>query len=101
MNRFRVHAMPVLNADGTVFGIITATDCSQLRLSKKNPKAVKAWELCTYKPLVVGADTPAAQVARMMLKKRIHHVLVTEDGALRGIVSTFDFVQQYVNMRRD
>ena len=100
MNRFRVYALPIVNSDGTVFGIITATDLSQFRTAKKNPKAVRAWELCTYKPLSVSPDAPPTQVAKLMLTRHIHHVLVTDGKVLRGVVSTFDFVEQYVKTRK-
>jgi CBS domain-containing protein len=101
MNRFRVYALPIVNADNTVFGIISATDLAQFRAAKKNPKAVRAWELCTYKPLCVSPDIPAVRVAKLMITKHIHHVLVTEGKVLRGMVSTFDFVEAYVKSRRD
>ena len=101
MDRFRVYALPIVNRDNTVFGIITATDLSQFRAAKKNPKAVRAWELCTYRPLCVSPDIPALRVAKLMISKHIHHVLVTEGNVLRGIVSTFDFVEAYVKSRRD
>lgn len=92
--RRRVSAVPVLDCDGRLFGILTATDIMRLHCERKNFRAVRAWEACTYKPLEVSPDTPAREVAALMVKHRMHHVLVTENGELRGLVSAYDFVEQ-------
>jgi len=44
----------------------------------------------------VGPTTPVSEVARLMVKKRIHHVAVTENRSIQGFVSSFDFVEQFV-----
>jgi CBS domain-containing protein len=41
----------------------------------------------------VSPDASAAEVARTLRKNRLHHVFVIEDGALRGVVSTYDLLQ--------
>jgi CBS domain-containing protein len=92
----KVSALPVVDAKGAVFGIVSSLDLLHFHAAKKNPKAVRAWELCTHKPIAVSPQTSVAEVARLMIKNRIHHVLITENGTLRGIVSALDFVEQYV-----
>jgi CBS domain-containing protein len=96
LNRRSLSAVPVVDETGRIFGIISAADIVRLHASKKNPRAVRAWELCTYKPLVADIKATTGDVARMMVEHRIHHVPVVEDGKLRGIVSALDFVRQYV-----
>jgi len=100
LNRWRLSAVPVVNADGSAFGIISAADLLHFNASKKNAKATRAWEACTYKPISVTPDTPISEVAKLMLGKRIHHVLVVEGSTLRGLVSTFDFMRHYMQSRR-
>src|SRR5690606_38414448 len=41
----------------------------------------------------VQTDTPLAEVASTMLKKQLHRMLVTRDGAVVGIVTTTDFLR--------
>ena len=96
LSRLRLHAMPVVDADGKIFGILSAVDLAHFHAAKKNPNAVRAWELCTYKPLSVTPDTPADEVAKMMVARKIHHVLVTDGPKLLGIVSTFDFIKHFL-----
>jgi CBS domain-containing protein len=99
LNRRKLSAVPVVDAQGGVFGILSLADVFQFHAAKRNPKAVRAWELCTYKPITVPPETPIASVAQLMIKHRIHHVVVAEGGKLCGIVSALDFVEQYVLKR--
>ncbi len=92
----KLSAVPVVDAKGVIFGIISSLDLLHFQGAKKNPKAVRAWELCTYRPIAVSPETPVVEVAKLMIKNRIHHILITENGMLRGIVSALDFVEQYV-----
>lgn len=96
LKRLMLHAMPVLDSNGKVFGIISSADLVRFHAAKKNPKTVRAWELCTYKPVCVPPDTPAKDVARLMVRNRIHHVLVVDGSELKGIVSTFNFLEQFL-----
>jgi CBS domain-containing protein len=96
MNRRSLSALPVVDERGGVFGIISSADLLHFYAAKRNPKAVRAWELCTYKPIAVHPDTSVGEVASLMIKNKIHHVPVTENGKLCGIVSALDFVEQFV-----
>lgn len=42
--------------------------------------------------VAIPPDTPVAEIARTLREHRTHRVLVTEEGVLRGIISTFDLV---------
>ena len=92
----RLSSVPVVDAKGVIFGIISASDLLRFHSMRKNPKAVRAWEMCTYKPLEVGPATPVGEVARLMVENKIHHVIVSEDRSIQGLVSSLDFVEQYV-----
>ena len=97
-NLFMAHKLssaPVTDARGDVFGILSSADLRQFHAAKKKPKAVRAWELCTYKPISVSPETSVSEVAQLMIQHKIHHVLVIENGTLQGIVSSLDFVRQY------
>lgn len=87
--------VPVVDGHGRLLGIITDADLLQLEAAKRDPASVRAWEICSYKPDQVAPSTPAAEVARMMLERRIHHVIVTENEDIKGVVSSFDFVRQF------
>lgn len=90
-------AVPVIDrANRAVVGLISARDLVRFHRDKKNAAAVRAWEICTYKPLEVGPDTAVGDVARLMVERGVHHVVVAENNEIRGIVSALDFVRQFI-----
>lgn len=92
-----VSALPVTErTHGTVVGLISARDLVRFHSEKKDPAAIHAWEVCTYKPVEVAPDVPVSEVARLMVTQGVHHVVVTEDKEIRGIVSALDFVRQFM-----
>ena len=96
MKLHQMPSMPVVDDKGKIFGMITTQNIDYFHEANKNPKAVRAWEICTYKPLEVHPDAPVKEVAQLMMKTGIHHMVVTRDGLLVGIVSSFDFVKDYL-----
>ena len=62
----------------------------------RDPLAVPAWQLCSYRPISVGIDAPVHEVARLMVDRHVHHVVVTEGSSLAGVVSSLDFVRTFV-----
>jgi predicted transcriptional regulator len=96
LNRRSLSAVPIVDEKGGVFGIVSAADILHLHAAKRNPKTIRAWELCTYKPIAVSPETPVDEVARLMIQNKIHHVPVIERSKLCGIVSALDFVERFV-----
>jgi CBS domain-containing protein len=89
----RISSAPVYDEKGAVLGIITSTDLVNFHSRGKDPRQVSAWEICNYQPIKVTSEFPISGVADLMLNRRIHHILVTENDALVGIVSSLDFVK--------
>ena len=50
-------------------------------------------EVMTKVTLAVSPDEPIDRVARTMLAKKVHRVLVAERGALRGVISSLDLIR--------
>ncbi len=96
MSRQALSWVPVTEPDGIAIGVVSQSDLMQFHLRKKDAATVPAWQICTYKPIAVNADTSVADVARRMLERRIHHVVVTRDGTMVGAVSALDFVRAFV-----
>jgi len=96
MKKHRATYVPVMDDKGGIFGIISPSDIVHFHEGHKNPRAVRAWEMCTHKPIEVHPDATVEEVARLMVKTGIHHVVVTKNGALFGVVSSFDFVKEYL-----
>jgi len=82
---------------GALLGIISAGDILHFEAAGRDLRTVKAWQICAYKPLVVQADTLAIDVARLMVAHQVHHVVVLRGQELAGVVSSLDFVRQYID----
>lgn len=87
---------PVLESKRTIVGVISASDLLQFHARGQDPSAVRAWQLCSYKPIAVSPDAPVSEVARLMVDRKIHHVVVTDDAGIAGVVSSLDFVRTFV-----
>ena len=95
MHRHHLSWVPVREPNGAIIGVVSAAELMQFHALKKDPAAVAAWQVCSYKPLTVSAEASIAEVARLMLEQRLHHVIVTDRGTSVGIVSSLDFVRRF------
>ena len=88
---------PVVDPSGQIIGVLSAADLVRLRARERDADSVPAWQLCTYKPISVDAGTPISDVARQMVARHLHHVVVTEQGRVAGVVSSLDFVRRFAS----
>jgi predicted transcriptional regulator len=84
---------PVLDSGSVAIGVVSASDLLQFHAQQRDPNVVRAWQLCTYKPITVTSDTPVPVVAQ-----GIHHVVVANDEGVCGVVSSLDFVRRVAGM---
>jgi signal-transduction protein with cAMP-binding, CBS, and nucleotidyltransferase domain len=86
---------PVIEPSGALVGVIALSDLMQFHRRDEDPALVSVWQVCSYKPISAPAQTDVAEVAQLMLAHQIHHVVVTQDGAMVGVVSALDFVRRF------
>lgn len=93
LNEHSLSSVPVIDPERhDCFGIISLKDIAHFHATKKNGKAVRAWEICSYRPLTASPESSIDEVARLMVEHLIHHVIIVEDGRLKGLVSSLDVV---------
>lgn len=88
---------PVAEAGGAILGVISAADLLRFRAEGRDADAVRAWQMCTYRPTTVSADADLGEIARLMVQRNIHHVVVSEGGAIAGVLSSLDFVREFAD----
>ncbi|WP_151478282.1 CBS domain-containing protein [Streptomyces albicerus] len=118
MQEWRVSALPVLEGEGRVVGVVSEADLlpkeefrdsdpdryTQLRRLSDLAKAgaVTAGELMTAPALTVRPDTTLAQAARAMAQARVKRLPVVDDhGMLEGIVSRADLLKVFLRADED
>jgi len=101
LQQLRVSALPVVDDDDRVVGVISRTDVLKVGRREANTRpgarllafpAKPISEFMTPDPISVSADTPLSEVAALMQKHRVHRIFVDEDGETVGLVTTRDLM---------
>jgi CBS domain-containing protein len=87
MSRHRISGLPVINAEGTLLGVITEYDI----LAKKG-NGVR--DLMTQGGISVAPETEIEEANHILIHDRIKRLLVLDEGRLVGIVSRGDLVRE-------
>ena len=88
MERNRIHAIPIVGPDGEALGIVTTADAAR---NLKGETPVK--RVMTERVYQVPAYNDVSAAARIMRKHKIHHVVVTHEKRVVGILSSFDLLK--------
>jgi CBS domain-containing protein len=88
--------VPVIDPDGHCFGIITSNDIIKFHMMSRNAKQVRAWEICSHLLIEVGPSLSVKDAGLLMIKNKIHHLVVSENNTIRGIVSSIDLLEAYL-----
>jgi CBS domain-containing protein len=87
-------ALPILNVQGQVMGMITDRDiCMATSTKNKTPSAITAWETASGKAITCRLDDEIQTAMDRMERDRIRRLpVVDDDGILQGILSMNDLV---------
>lgn len=88
MDTHGVHALPVIDTDGEPLGMITSSDLLDGRGDGSRVGTIMSHDVVT-----VPAYSEPRLAARIMRNKRIHHLVVTHEKKIVGILSTFDLLR--------
>jgi signal-transduction protein with cAMP-binding, CBS, and nucleotidyltransferase domain len=61
-------------------------------LNRKS-KAERAWEVFTHKVIEVSPALSIKEATELMIENHIHHLVVTENKSIKGIVSSIDLLK--------
>lgn len=88
MERNRIHCVPIIGPDDEPLGIVTSADLAR-RVKDETPVS----RIMTRDVTVVPAYNNVSVAARIMRKHKIHHVVVTHEKRVLGIISSFDLLK--------
>jgi CBS domain-containing protein len=102
MTEHSVSALGV-SRNGELVGVVSRTDLLQSSSAEVGETFRVSDEpvagMMTPDPLIVSDDTPLAEVAKIMLKNRIHRVFIEDGGKPTGVVSTKDLMRAVFEKR--
>lgn len=83
-------------------GIVTERDLlSKVIVLNKRASELAATEIMTSPITMVSSHTPADEIARKMLDKKIRRVVVTDNNQPLGIITVTDFVKHFNTILSD
>ena len=91
MRAHRTSALAVLDGDAIV-GIVTERDLMRAIADGRDPGATHVSQYMTHDPMTIDACKPAVEAAAMMVKHRVRHFPVTDEGRLIGFLSARDLL---------
>ena len=103
MRAYAVAGLPVVDAAGTLVGVISQTDLVTAaaspvvgRIVRGQPDRLRVGELTSRPAVTVTLADTLVLAARRMVDERIHRVVaVDERGRPVGVLSAMDFVELY------
>lgn len=94
MSEARVNSVVVVDATGNGLGIVTDWDLRE-RVIAEGKTLETPVEAIMSQPLVtIDADELLLQAVRLMIARRINHLVVTEEGKPFGMLTAFDVLVQ-------
>lgn len=115
---YNVNAMPVVDSEGRLEGVVTETDLVEqdkplhiptvisifdwvfyleseknFREEIKKITARKVGEICSREVATCTLDTPVREIAGLMVDRSVHLVPVVDDGKLVGVVARLDIIR--------
>jgi CBS domain-containing protein len=84
----RISSLPVVDTDGRPVGVVSATD-----LAKDLKAGSPVNKLMSEKVYTVPKYDDVSIAARVMRNHKIHHVVVTHEQAVVGMLSAFDLLK--------
>jgi len=78
--------------DGTRLGVFTTTNLRDALLRGTPPHLLPVREVATFEPLTVSVDDQLYDAMLLMLRHRIHRVVVCEGEAVVGLLSQIDLM---------
>lgn len=82
MDRHHIHGLPVVDASGSLVGVLSQTDLARARGTEylwANWPGLAVRHLMTSPAITVHRSTPLALAARKMERHRIHRLVVVDD----------------------
>jgi CBS domain-containing protein len=101
----RVSAMPVVDDEGRMVGIVSEADLLRCVADGGEPTngapglcSCKVADVMTRDVVTAGEDMPVAALARLMTERRVKRLPILREGVVVGIVSRIDLLRAFISL---
>lgn len=114
--RRRISGAPVVDRQGNLVGVVSQTDLVrheheaappavdiyhiepdrskiQRGFHVEDPDSARVKDVMTPKVIAFEENIPVREIAKLMLQKHVHRVVITREGRVCGIVTTMDMLK--------
>ena len=95
----KVSSVVVLDQDKKVVGIISEKDMIYAESLGIKKSDLKAWQVCSKNIVRISPEDSIIGAARLMVDKKVHHVLIMTGEYVEGVVSTLDVLRQFLDKK--
>jgi len=88
MTKSNLHNIPVVSSDNVPIGVVSASD---LLAAEKEGTPIS--NIMTEKVYTIPEYEDVSLAARMMRNHKIHHLIVTQEQKVVGVISSFDLMK--------
>jgi CBS domain-containing protein len=100
LNSSQISVLPVIE-DNIIIGIVTETDVLRLLLQGKNLHTTLVKGFMTQNVITAEPDSLVLSAIKGFLDNQIHHLPITHEEKLVGIVSRHDLIKNIVDSASD
>ena len=93
--RLEISGLPVVDAEGQVVGIVTESDLLNALLEPASVETPIS-TLMTTPVVTVDEFTPADTIIRLLRERRFHHLPVTRQGVVVGLITPQEVIRYFV-----
>lgn len=84
----KIHALPVVGKNKKIMGIVTTAD-----VARHFEGITLVQDVMSETVVRLRATEPASKAARMMRRRRIHHLVVIDGNKVVGMLSSYDLLK--------
>lgn len=95
---YNIGALPIINEQGVIQGIITLRDVVGLIGVSSEPLNVKVSEIMNTNVTSVNPTTPLSQAIQLLSKRRVRRLPIISEGQVRGMFTSKDILRHLARL---
>ena len=97
MDENGVRYLPIIDNAAQCVGTVSALGMVRVHdLQRSMTNELQAWQICSEPVVEVSPYQPVLDAIKLMVKEKVHHLVVVGNEGVMGVVSSVDVLEKYV-----